>query len=189
MSSNLLSTKLFIPEPRQDYIIRPKLLDLLDGALSSKLILVAAPPGYGKTTLLSIWIKERSIPTAWLSLDSGDNDQLLFTHYLISALQYISPDIGQASLTLLKSTQASSPTSILSALLNDLTRLEGDIVLVLDDYHIIESQNVQLVARHKTQLRHRRNTIAQPVGRQRFAPRRKASVEQVFDLPPILCCF
>lgn len=145
MSSNLLSTKLFIPEPRQDYIIRPKLLDLLDGALSSKLILVAAPPGYGKTTLLSVWIKERSIPTAWLSLDSGDNDQLLFTHYLISALQYISPDIGQASLTLLKSTQASSPTSILSALLNDLTRFEGDIVLVLDDYHIIESQNVHEV--------------------------------------------
>jgi LuxR family maltose regulon positive regulatory protein len=142
LSSNLLSTKLFIPEPRQNYIIRPKLIDQLDGALSSKLILVAAPPGYGKTTLLSVWIKERSIPTAWLSLDTGDNDHLLFTRYLISTLQYISPDIGQVSLTLLKSTQASSPTSILSALLNDLTRFEGDIVLVLDDYHIIESQNV-----------------------------------------------
>jgi LuxR family maltose regulon positive regulatory protein len=142
LSSNLLTTKLFIPEPRQDYIIRPKLLDLLDGALSSKLILVAAPPGYGKTTLLSVWIQERSIPTAWLSLDSGDNDHLLFTRYLISALQSINPDIGQVSLTLLKSTQASSQTSILSALLNDVTRFEGDIVLVLDDYHIIESQDV-----------------------------------------------
>jgi LuxR family maltose regulon positive regulatory protein len=142
LDSNLLSTKLFIPEPRQDYIIRSKLLDLLDGAISSKLILVAAPPGYGKTTLLSVWIKERGIPAAWVSLDSEDNDHLLFTRYLIAALQSINPNIGQVSLVLLKSTPSSSSTSILSALINDLAQIGGDFMLVLDDYHSIESQNV-----------------------------------------------
>ncbi|MGB5844060.1 MAG: hypothetical protein WBG94_06430, partial [Anaerolineales bacterium] len=77
MHSHLLSTKLFIPEPRQRYIIRRSLLEQLDGGLSRKLTLVAAPPGYGKSTLLSIWIKERDFPTAWLSLDAEDNDGLL----------------------------------------------------------------------------------------------------------------
>ena len=142
MHSHLLSTKLFIPEPRQRYIIRRSLLEQLDGGLSRKLTLVAAPPGYGKSTLLSIWIKERDFPTAWLSLDAEDNDGLLFIRYLIAALQKISPEIGQISLALLKSTQTPSPSSILSALLNDLAQIERDFTLVLDDYHSIENQEV-----------------------------------------------
>jgi LuxR family maltose regulon positive regulatory protein len=142
LDSNLLSTKLFIPEPRQDYIIRPKLLDLLDGAISSKLILVAAPPGYGKTTLLSVWIKERDFPTAWLSIDPEDNDSSSFLRYLIEALHSISPKIGQVSLALLKSSQTSSAQEVLTALLNDLTQIEQDSTLVLDDYHSIENQEV-----------------------------------------------
>lgn len=142
MNSNLLSTKLFIPEPRQGYIIRPKLLDLLDGALSRKLTLVAAPPGYGKTTLLGVWIKERDFSTAWLSLDPDDNDGSLFIRYLIAAFHKISPDVGHVSLALLNSTQTSSHSSILSALLNDLTLIEGNYVLVLDDYHNIENQEI-----------------------------------------------
>jgi len=142
LNSNLLSTKLFIPEPRQAYIMRPKLLELLDGALSRKLTLVAAPPGYGKTTLLSVWIKERDFPTAWLSLDPDDNDGSLFIRYLIAALQNINPEIGQVSLAMFKSTQAASLSSVLSALLNDLSQIEGHYNLVLDDYHSIENQEV-----------------------------------------------
>ena len=144
MDPNLLGTKLFIPEPRPGYILRPKLLDLLDEALCRKLTLVAAPPGYGKTTQLSIWIKERDFPTAWLSIDPEDNDSSLFLRYLIAALHSISPRIGQVSLALLKSTQTSSSTAVLAALLNDLTQIEEDSVLVLDDYHSIENQEVHV---------------------------------------------
>lgn len=142
MESNLLSTKLFIPEPRQDYIVRENLLASLDISLNRTLTLVAAPPGYGKTTLLSVWIKERDFPAAWLSLDSGDNDSILFLHYLIAALQNIDTEIGNISLAMIKNTQGSSPASVLSALLNDLAQLERDSVLVLDDFHSIENQDV-----------------------------------------------
>ena len=142
MKSNLLSTKLFIPEPRESYISRPQLLDQLDNIFSRKLTLVAAPPGYGKSTLLSVWIRERDVSTAWLSLDPEDNDSLLFIRYLIAALNTISNEIGQASLAQLNSPQVSSPSAILSALLNDLAQFEGDSVLVLDDYHNIENQDI-----------------------------------------------
>ena len=142
MNSNLLRTKLFIPEPRQNYLLRPKLLELLDGAISRKLTLVAAPPGYGKTTLLSVWIEERNFPAAWLSLDPEDNENTIFIRYLISAMQQINPEIGQVSLALLKSTQPFTSALLLSPLLNDLSTIEDDCVLVLDDYHNIENQSV-----------------------------------------------
>jgi LuxR family maltose regulon positive regulatory protein len=142
LESNLLSTKLFIPEPRQDYIIRENLLASLDISFTRKLSLIAAPPGYGKTTLLSVWIKERDFPAAWLSLDNGDNDSVLFLHYLIAALQNIDTDIGNISLALIKNAQGISPAAVLSALLNDLAHLERDAILVLDDYHSIENQEV-----------------------------------------------
>ena len=142
MTANLLHTKLFIPEPRQDYIPRPRLLEMLDGSLARKLTLVAAPPGYGKSTLISIWIEERQHPTAWLTLDPQDNDGFLFIRYLIAALDTIFPAIGQVSLALLKSTERSTPTSILTALLNELSQLGQPTMLVLDDYHHIENQEI-----------------------------------------------
>ncbi len=142
MTANLLHTKLFIPEPRQDYIPRPRLLEMLDESLARKLTLVAAPPGYGKSTLISIWIEERQHPTAWLSLDPQDNDGLLFIRYLIAALNTIHPAIGQVSLALLKSTEKSTSTSILTALLNDLSQLDQPTMVVLDDYHLIENQQI-----------------------------------------------
>ncbi len=142
MTSSILTTKLFIPSPRPNYVARTGILESLDEAINFKLTLVAAPPGYGKSSLLSIWIQEREPPTAWLSLDPDDNDPALFFEYLIAALQTLNPKIGATSLALLQSPQLSSNTAILSSLINDLTTYEKNFVLILDDYHSIEQQEI-----------------------------------------------
>lgn len=142
MISNLLSTKFFIPSPRSNFVLRENLLGQLDEALDHKLTLIAAPPGYGKSTLLSIWTHQRNNPVAWLSIDSEDNDPALFFQYLITALQTINPNIGSDSLALLKSPQWSSQTALLTSLINDLADFPDDIFLVLDDYHWIEQSEI-----------------------------------------------
>jgi LuxR family maltose regulon positive regulatory protein len=123
-------------------VIRDDVLDRLDEAIAHKLTLIAAPPGYGKTTLLSIWIREHNLSAAWLSLDIEDNDPARFLQYFIAAMQTIVPQVGQASLAMLKSPQSSTQTAILSTLINDLAKLQADLILILDDYHWIEQQKV-----------------------------------------------
>ena len=81
----MLRTKLYIPSIRPNQIARPRLSDLLEGSLDRALILVSAPAGYGKTTLVSSWLKEKQIPSAWLSLDDNDNDPVRFIQYLFAA--------------------------------------------------------------------------------------------------------
>lgn len=142
MISNLLTTKLFTPAPRQNFINRRHILERLDQALTHNLTLIAAPPGYGKTTLLSIWARKRDIPVAWLSLDSEDNDPSLFFQYLIAALQTIYPQVGLVTLSQLKSPQLPSKKVILSTLINDLVQVEENFALILDDYHWIEEQRI-----------------------------------------------
>ncbi len=142
MTSSILATKLYIPTLRPNHVSRQSVLEHLDENLNYKLTVVAAPPGYGKTSLLSIWSQEREIPTSWLSLDSDDNDPALFLQYLIAALQTINSKTGTASLALLQSPQLSSKTAILSALINDLAKIQDNFILILDDYHWIEQQEV-----------------------------------------------
>ncbi len=142
MNSNLLTTKLYIPTPRQNFISRLPILDRLDQALTHKLTLLAAPPGYGKTTLLSIWARKRDLPVAWLSLDSEDNDPSRFFQYLIAALQTIYPQVGLVTLSQLKSPQQPSMKAFLSTLINDLDQVEENFALILDDYHWIEEQRI-----------------------------------------------
>jgi LuxR family maltose regulon positive regulatory protein len=110
-----------------------------------KLILISAPAGFGKTALVSEWAACRAQKVAWLSLDVGDNDPVLFLTYLISAMQMISPNIGAGAFEALQSQQPPSTESILTALLNDITILPEKFTLVLDDYHIIDSKPVDNV--------------------------------------------
>ena len=142
MESNLITTKLYIPTPRQNFIRRRLILDHLDQALNHKLTLIAAPPGYGKTTLLSIWARENKIPVAWLSLDSDDNELSLILQYLIAALQTLDPQFGQVALSQLKSPQVPPRKVILSSLINDLALFDKHFALILDDYHWIEDQHI-----------------------------------------------
>ncbi len=87
-------------------------------------------------------LKKRALPAAWLSLDIEDSDPSLFFQYLIAALPSVDPQVGHVSLSQLKSPQLSSEKAILSALINDLSKVEQDFVLILDDYHWIEEQEI-----------------------------------------------
>ena len=107
-----------------------------------KLTLISAPAGFGKTTLVSEWATACRRPTAWLSLDEGDSDPLRFLAYLIAALQTVSQNFGAGSLAMLQSPQPSPIESILTPLLNELSTHSDPCLLVLDDYHLIETPSV-----------------------------------------------
>ncbi|MGE5373829.1 MAG: LuxR C-terminal-related transcriptional regulator [Bacteroidota bacterium] len=134
----LLATKLFKPPLRPRFVARSHLITRLEEGQQSRLILVSAPAGYGKTTLVSEWLADTQRPAAWLSLDEGDNDPARFLSYVIAALGSIFPGLGQEILELLQSPQP-LVTGILPSLLNELAALPNNFVLVLDDFHIIDS--------------------------------------------------
>src|SRR5579859_5077196 len=138
----ILATKLYMPRLRPNVVSRPRLLERLNEGLHRKLTLISAPAGFGKTTLLSEWTLGLGRPVAWLSLDEGDNDPTRFLTYLVAALQTIAPNLGKGVWGALQSPQPPPPDSILTTLLNDLATLPDQIVLVLDDYHLIEAQAV-----------------------------------------------
>jgi LuxR family maltose regulon positive regulatory protein len=142
MLSPILATKLNIPPSRPNYIQRSHLIEQLNEGLYRKLSLISAPAGFGKTTLVSEWAASCRRPTAWLSLDEGDNDLSRFLTYLISALQTISANVGEGLLNVLQSPQPPSTESILTTLINEITTALDSCILVLDDYHVIESKAV-----------------------------------------------
>jgi len=137
----LLETKLYLPKWSADRVSRSRLIDRIYP--QRKLTLISAPAGFGKTTLLAEWVA--AVPTrriAWVSLDQSDNDPAVFWTYLITALQNIQPSLGGRSLWLLQSPQPPPIESILMTLLNELTAVEADVVLILDDYHAIETPTI-----------------------------------------------
>jgi len=142
MSIPILATRLYIPPPRPNVVVRPRLSERLNVGLHRKLTLIAAPAGFGKTTLVSAWVAGCERRTAWLSLDDGDNDPTRFLTYLVAALRTIAPAIGEGVLGALQSPQPPLPESLLTTLLNDLTTVPDHFVLVLDDYHVIEAKPV-----------------------------------------------
>jgi len=148
MSTPILATKLYIPSPRPKVVLRPRLIAQLNDGLHQnqnfgcKLTLISAPAGFGKTTLVSEWVAGCQRPVAWFSLDEGDNDPARFLTYLVSALQTIDVNIGKGVLGILQSPQPSPTESILTTLLNDITTISDSFILVLDDYHVIDSKPV-----------------------------------------------
>ena len=147
MSAPILATKLYIPPPRTKIVLRPRLIERLNESLSEgyKLTLISAPAGFGKTTLVSGWVANCDQKVAWLSLDEGDNDPTRFLTYIVAALQTIMANIGAGILNVLQSPQPPSTESILTALLNETTTIPDHFVLVLDDYHVIDSKPVDNV--------------------------------------------
>ena len=138
----LLRTKLFIPGTRANLVPRPRLVERLNAGLEKKLTLVAAPAGFGKTTLLSEWIPKSPRSVTWLSLDEGDNDPAQFWAYFIASLQGLNPDLGANAFALIHSPQAPPIKSILTELINDLMALSDRFASVLDDYHFIDSKPI-----------------------------------------------
>jgi len=165
----LLTTKLHIPPVRPELILRPRLIDRLNEDVRRKLTLIAAPAGFGKTTLLSEWIQAgvgsreygvgkqhepageppstpySLLPTpspAWLSLDEDDNDPARFFTYLIAALETVQADAGADAQALLRSPRQPPLKTVLTRLINGLAALPNDVVLILDDYHVIHRQSI-----------------------------------------------
>jgi LuxR family maltose regulon positive regulatory protein len=164
----LLKTKLYIPPVRPGLVSRPRLVEQLDQSIRSgcKLTLISAPAGFGKTTLLSEWVCHLGLccaeprlgttdtPTpqnrqstivnrvAWLSLDEGDNDPTRFLTYVIAALQTVEDSMGQGLLPALQSPSPVNVEAVLTTLLNEIAGRRRHLVLVLDDYHAIESQAI-----------------------------------------------
>ena len=141
MASPLLATKLHVPRRRRGLVARPRLSTRLDEARQVTLTLVSAPAGFGKTTLLTEWLAAADgLSTAWLSLDQRDDDPVVFWTYLLSALQR-AHGVGAGALALLQSSHASID-EVLATLVNELSSVPDDVVLVLDDYHLVEARDV-----------------------------------------------
>jgi len=138
----LLTTKLYIPQLNVDLVPRPRLYERLNEGLNRKLTLVSAPTGFGKSTLVTGWISEKEHSTAWLSLDEGDNDPVRFWTYLIAALQTIYQDIGLEARQIVSVPQLRSNEPVVISLINDISRLDHDLIVILDDYHVIEFEQV-----------------------------------------------
>src|SRR5215210_3989655 len=141
----LLLTKLSVPSARPTLVPRPRLIERLDEGLRCKLTVVSAPAGFGKSTLLSSWFIDLSggRPVTWISLDPSDNDPARFWRYFVTAIDRLQAGSGETALALLGSPQAPPIEAILTTVLNELGDLDTDTVLVLDDYHLIESGAIQ----------------------------------------------
>src|SRR5207244_176997 len=128
--------KIYRPKLRRGLVQRPRLSERLNRGAESKLMLVSAPAGFGKTTLLAGWLDLFKHSAAWVSLDQSDNHAASFWSYLIAALQTIEPGVGASAISLLQSPQPAPIEAVLTLLLNELSAISKDVVLVLDDYHL-----------------------------------------------------
>jgi LuxR family maltose regulon positive regulatory protein len=154
MTEPLLKTKLHIPTPRPNLVPRDRLVGRLDESLTMglRLTLISAPAGFGKTTLLSEWLHNITLPrgkgtrkrhVACVSLDTNDNDLVRFWSYVVAALQTVWAEVGQATMTALRAPQTPPLESLLTALINDIAAVPDQVlVLVLDDFHVIKASNI-----------------------------------------------
>jgi LuxR family maltose regulon positive regulatory protein len=139
MPTRFLSTKFFVPRPRKVLVQRDQLFNLLNDGILGKLILVSAPAGYGKTTLITAWLKNQSLPVAWLSVDEADNDFYGFFGYLLEAIHQKVPQVGETLLQMLQSSMPPSQDSFVGLILHEIAALSRDCILVIDDYHLIDN--------------------------------------------------
>src|SRR5262245_32364372 len=144
MANLMLETKLYVPRGRRELVRRPRLGERLDRGANGTLTLVSAPAGFGKTTLLAEWLTAPAAgrTAAWLSLDRGDNHPATFWSYVVAALQRAQPGVGAEALARLGAAQPPPIEAILASLLNELDDTPSDVVLVLDDYHVVEAREV-----------------------------------------------
>ncbi len=145
----LLTTKLYIPSRRADLVSRQRLIARLNEGLRRQLTLICTPAGFGKTTLLSEWLSihraacdHPQIALGWVSLDAEDNDPMRFWHYLVTALDLAQPGVGESTLDALFAAQPTSIPSLLTTVINTIASSPRDFALVLDDYHVIQTQAI-----------------------------------------------
>jgi LuxR family maltose regulon positive regulatory protein len=138
----LLETKLYAPRRPLSQVERQHLVRRLDSGNLRRLTVLAAPAGYGKTTILGEWAAQTTHRVAWLSLDSGDNDQRRFLGHVIASIQKLHPHVGRAILPNLQSPDFADAVPVLTSLLNEIAALDEPFALILDDFHFIEQREV-----------------------------------------------
>lgn len=139
MPIELLNTKLYIPPVRPNLVPRSRLFNQIVPTATNRLILVSAPAGYGKTTLISSWLQGNSIASTWLSLDESDNDPIRFLQYLIKGLQQIIPTLKVELPGMLQSVPSDSTMNLI---MNAMAQHSSPFILVLDDFHVIQAQPI-----------------------------------------------
>ncbi|MCP1309268.1 LuxR C-terminal-related transcriptional regulator [Paenibacillus tyrfis] len=142
MSIPIVSTKLYIPPPRAKAVPRPRLIERLHEGMHRKLTLISASAGCGKTTLVSEWLAGCPQPAAWLSLEEADSDPARFLTYLFAALQTIGIHSGEGVMGRLQAPGPLPMETMLTVLLNKITAIPDHFILVLDDYHVIDSRPI-----------------------------------------------
>jgi LuxR family transcriptional regulator, maltose regulon positive regulatory protein len=138
----LLATKLYLPRPQPGFVSRPRLVGQLDQGLVGPLTLVCAPAGFGKTALLADWARRGRRPVGWLSLDAGDNDPARFWRHVVAVLEGVRPGVAEWVAQLLGPPAPPSFEGLVTALINQLAAQPDEVVLALDDYHLVEAQPV-----------------------------------------------
>jgi len=140
----IFASKLHPPMARPATVVRQALLDRLDEGISAKFVLLVAPAGWGKTSLLCDWYAAGSTErAAWLSVDEGDNDPVSFWAHVIAAVNTVRPGVGAAALEVLTAPGVKSSDAVLSPVINDFAAIATPVTLVLDDYHLISNQEIQ----------------------------------------------
>jgi LuxR family transcriptional regulator, maltose regulon positive regulatory protein len=156
-SYQILPTKLNRPPLRTDIIVRPDLISKLNEGLNKRLILISAPAGFGKTTLVNSWLAEQKMPATWLSLDKADNDPSRFYNYLFAALLKVYPNIEIDFEGKLNFTESPSSETLLFSLIQELEECSTGIIFVLDDYHVIKNpvvhETVQFILQNMSLLK------------------------------------
>jgi LuxR family maltose regulon positive regulatory protein len=142
MARPLLTTKLHTPPTRSQLVRRPRLTSRMNAGSQGKLTVVSAPAGFGKTTLLSEWVRQSERPSAWVSLDDGDNELVRFLTYLIAALQGLDEGIGVDTQAALGASQTPPVETLITILINDIAAVESEFTLILDDCHQIDAQPI-----------------------------------------------
>src|SRR5215216_7213223 len=137
----LLATKLYVPQPRPGLLPRPRLTERLAEGVAGDLVLVCAPAGFGKTSLLADWVRRSQRPVAWLALDAGDNDPARFWRYVATALDQACAGLADQVAGLLHGPQPPLEV-VVTAVINALAAQPDQVVLVLDDYHLVEAAAV-----------------------------------------------
>ncbi len=149
MPEPILATKLYIPPPALRLAPRPRLIERLAEGARRRLTLIAAPAGFGKTTLVSSWVAslpaEKGPRVAWLALEGEEDDLARFLTYVVAALRTVAPGAGAGVLEMLQSGRPNTPQALAAALVNEMATLPCEIVLVLDDLHAVESAAVDEV--------------------------------------------
>jgi ATP/maltotriose-dependent transcriptional regulator MalT len=137
-----VTTKLLVPERRSGMVARPQLIAALEAGRPRRATVIAAPTGFGKTSALAEWASESPARFAWVSLDPGDDDPIRFWNYVVAAVEGTAPEVPDTAARRLRGPGVAISDEILPVLVNDLTTLAQPLVLVLDDYHVIDAENI-----------------------------------------------